>query len=116
MSLVFLVLLYTLLLCSVESTKMRLFLLSALAIAGVAGQKNIFTASKVAPVEAAQATAKTSHKTSNVKGKVFDRFITIWLENTDYKKSEGDKNLLWLASKGITLGNYFAVTHPSERK
>lgn len=65
-------------------------------------------------VESAAATAKTSHKTSHVSGKAFDRFITIWLENTDYKKSEGDKNLLWLASKGITLGNYFAVTHPSE--
>ena len=95
---------------------MRTFLLGALAVAGVAGQKNINTASKVAPVDKAQETAKTTHKTSHVSGKVFDRFITIWLENTDYKKSEGDKNLLWLASHGITLGNYFAVTHPSERK
>ena len=96
---------------------MKVLLVSAFAVAGVAAipQKNIYTASKVAPVDAAAATALTSHKTSHVKGKVFDRFITIWLENTDYKKSEGDRNLLWLASKGITLGNYFAVTHPSER-
>ena len=93
---------------------MKLLILGALAVAGVSAQKNVYTASKVATVEAAAATAKTTHKTSDVKGKVFDRFITIWLENTDYKKSEGDRNLLWLASKGITLGNYFAVTHPSE--
>lgn len=94
---------------------MRVLLLGALAVVGVAAQKDKYTASKIAPVEAAQATAKTTHKTSNVRGKVFDRFITIWLENTDYKKSEGDRNLIWLASKGITLSNYFAVTHPSER-
>ncbi|KAK1817890.1 hypothetical protein LTR12_007642, partial [Friedmanniomyces endolithicus] len=26
----------------------------------------------------------------------------------------GDPNLAWLAQKGITLENYFGVTHPSE--
>ncbi|KAK5171903.1 uncharacterized protein LTR77_003540 [Saxophila tyrrhenica] len=56
----------------------------------------------------------TTHKTSSVKGKAFDRFITVWLENTDYDKAAGDPNLSWLASQGITLSNYFGVTHPSE--
>ena len=96
---------------------MKVFTLGFLVTAVVAAQTDepdVYTASKVAAVEAAQATAPTTHKTSHVKGKVFDRFITIWLENTDYKKAEGDPNLAALASQGITLFNYFAVTHPSE--
>ncbi|KAF2659269.1 phosphoesterase-domain-containing protein [Lophiostoma macrostomum CBS 122681] len=48
-----------------------------------------------------------------VKGKAFDRFAIIWLENTDYDLAVGDPNLAWLAKKGITLSNHFAVTHPS---
>lgn len=56
----------------------------------------------------------TRSPTSSVAGKVFNRFVTIWLENTDYDKAAGDPNLQWVASKGITLQNYFAVTHPSE--
>lgn len=48
-----------------------------------------------------------------VKGKAFDRFAVIWLENTDYELAAGDPNLAWLAKKGITLSNHFAVTHPS---
>lgn len=73
-----------------------------------------YTATDAADVYAAQATAKTESPTSKVKGKAFDRFVTIWLENTDYDKAVGDPNLAWLASKGITLSNYFGVTHPSE--
>ncbi|KAL1645417.1 hypothetical protein SLS58_003724 [Diplodia intermedia] len=49
-----------------------------------------------------------------VKGKAFDRIAIIWLENTDYDKAIGDPNLAWLASKGVTLDNYHAVTHPSQ--
>lgn len=56
----------------------------------------------------------TRSPTSAVAGKSFNRFVTIWLENTDYDKAAGDPSLLWVASKGITLANYFAVTHPSE--
>lgn len=48
-----------------------------------------------------------------VPGKAFDRFAVIWLENTDYDLAIGDPSLSWLAKKGITLSNYFAVTHPS---
>jgi hypothetical protein len=88
--------------------------LAALTIAGAVAQSDKYTASKVASVDSAQATAPTTHKTSHVKGKVFDRFVTIWLENTDFDKAKGDKNLAWLATQGITLSNYFAVTHPSE--
>jgi hypothetical protein len=49
------------------------------------------TATGTAEVAAAAATAKTSSPTSNVKGKVFDRFVVIWLENTDYDKAVGDR-------------------------
>jgi acid phosphatase len=51
--------------------------------------------------------------TTWVKGKAFDRFVVIWLENTDYDLAIGDPSLQWLAKKGITLSNNFAVTHPS---
>lgn len=40
--------------------------------------------------------------------------MIVWLENTDYAKAAADPNLQWLAQKGITLSNYFGVTHPSE--
>ena len=65
-------------------------------------------------VYAAQATATASSPFSLVPGVAFDRYITIWLENTDYSKAAADPNLQWLASKGITLTNYYGVTHPSE--
>jgi len=58
--------------------------------------------------------ARTNQKTSKVAGKSFDRFVTIWMENTDFSAAKNDPNLAWLATKGITLGNYYGVTHPSE--
>ncbi|KAK4935834.1 hypothetical protein LTR10_023199 [Elasticomyces elasticus] len=75
---------------------------------------NKYTATAPADVLAAQATAKSSSPTSHVPGKAFDRFVVIWLENTDYNMSVADPNLAWLAQQGITLSNYFGVTHPSE--
>lgn len=75
---------------------------------------NIYTATAPAAVAAAAATAKVNSPTSNVPGKAFNRFVTIWLENTDYNTATADPNMAWLASQGITLSNYFAVTHPSQ--
>ncbi|KAG6835460.1 hypothetical protein H0H93_001248 [Arthromyces matolae] len=49
-----------------------------------------------------------------VKGKAFDRIIQIWLENTDFTPADTDPNLAWFAKQGLTLTNYFGVTHPSE--
>ncbi|KAG6360363.1 hypothetical protein INS49_011421 [Diaporthe citri] len=65
-------------------------------------------------VVAQQTGADTLSPVSYVKGKAFDRLAVIWLENTDYDLAVGDPNLAWLADKGITLSNYFGVTHPSE--
>lgn len=75
---------------------------------------NVNTATSASAVYKAQATAATYEgSTSPYKtGKVFDRYVEIWLENTDYDKAAGDPNLAFLASKGITLSNYFGVTHP----
>ncbi|KAK4141547.1 uncharacterized protein C8A04DRAFT_30917 [Dichotomopilus funicola] len=65
-------------------------------------------------IYAAQATVKPESPVSNVPGKAFDRIIQIWLENTDFSAAAGDPNMQWIASQGILLNNYFAVTHPSE--
>jgi len=37
------------------------------------------------------AAAAITVSASDVKGKVFNRFVTIWLENTDYDKAAGDR-------------------------
>jgi len=86
--------------------------LSALALTGAAVAQN--TATSTADVLAAKATAKTESPTSHVPGRAFDRFVVLWCENTDYSAAMSDPNFAWLASKGITLNNYFGVTHPSE--
>lgn len=49
------------------------------------------TATDPADVYAAQATAKTDSPTSSVKGKVFDRYVSIWFENTDYDLAKADR-------------------------
>ncbi|KAG6888997.1 hypothetical protein C0992_006818 [Termitomyces sp. T32_za158] len=57
----------------------------------------------------------SSHKPLKVvKGKVFDRIIQIWLENVDFDTAAVDPNLAFIGTKGLTMTNYFAVTHPSE--
>ena len=70
--------------------------------------------SAASSASAAAATAVTTSKTSNVSGAVFDYFVQIWLENTDYDRAAGTADFQWLASQGITLTNYFGTTHPSE--
>ncbi|KGO69482.1 Phosphoesterase [Penicillium italicum] len=67
-----------------------------------------------AEIDAARATALPYSPVSNVKGLAFDRFVNIWLENTDFETAASDENLSNLAKEGILLTNYFAVTHPSE--
>ncbi|RWQ98521.1 phosphoesterase family-domain-containing protein [Paecilomyces variotii] len=65
-------------------------------------------------IEAAAATTLPLSPVSNVKGVAFNKFYQIWLENIDYSAAAGDPNQQWLAKQGITLTNYWAVTHPSE--
>jgi acid phosphatase len=83
---------------------------------------------------AAQATQSALSLVSNVKGVAFDRIAHIWLENIvrasilqlttksiltdesfeDYDKAAGDPNIQSLAAQGITLDNFYAISHPSE--
>ncbi|KAI0453004.1 phosphoesterase family-domain-containing protein [Xylaria acuta] len=74
----------------------------------------MYTATASASIEAARATALTLSPTSNVGGKTFDRFVQIFLENEDFDIAAGDPNLAYLATKGILLNNYYAITHPSQ--
>ncbi|KAJ5432293.1 uncharacterized protein N7458_011449 [Penicillium daleae] len=73
-----------------------------------------YTSTGTAAVAAAAATALTLSPTSSVAGLTFDRFVQIWLENENYSAAIKDSNLAYLASLGITLTNYFAITHPSQ--
>ena len=56
----------------------------------------------------------TITNTPTVPGKVFDRFIQIWLENTDYSQALANPVFQSLTAQGILLSSYYAVTHPSE--
>lgn len=49
------------------------------------------TATDTLNVYAAQATAETESPTSHVKGKMFDRYVSIWFENTDYDMAAADR-------------------------
>lgn len=74
----------------------------------------MYTATCASDVYAAAATALTLHPTSNVAGQSFDRYVQIFLENQDYDIAADDPNIKYLASLGITLDNYWSVTHPSQ--
>lgn len=87
---------------------------AAAVLATTSNAQTQYTSTKAADVEAAKATAKTLSPTSSIPGKSFDRFVNIWLENTDYEMASGDPSLAWLATQGITLSNYLAITHPSQ--
>src|SRR5271167_883065 len=60
------------------------------ALAASANAQNQYTATSPAQVAKARATALTLSPTSNVPGKTFDRFVTIWLENEDYSVAIAD--------------------------
>lgn len=49
------------------------------------------TSSDPADVEAARAIAKTRSPVSHVRGKVFDRFINVWFENTNFDTAMADR-------------------------
>ncbi|CAK5276510.1 unnamed protein product [Mycena citricolor] len=48
------------------------------------------------------------------KGKVFDRIIQVWMENTDFSSAASTAAFQSLAAQGILLTNFNGVTHPSE--
>ncbi|KAL3448131.1 acid phosphatase PHOa [Aspergillus insuetus] len=86
-----------------------------LILAGLAAGAAITTTEpSLSQIQQAQATAVAGTWTSNVKGKAFDRFYQIWLENVDYHNAARNPNQKWLASRGITLTNYYSTGHPSQ--
>ncbi|EIM90179.1 uncharacterized protein STEHIDRAFT_145314 [Stereum hirsutum FP-91666 SS1] len=56
----------------------------------------------------------TLTNSSWVAGKSFDRFIQIWLENTDFNVAASSPVFQELSKEAILLSELFSVTHPSE--
>ncbi|KIJ60114.1 hypothetical protein HYDPIDRAFT_32536 [Hydnomerulius pinastri MD-312] len=77
-----------------------------------------FTAPAPAPTDTTPfyvgASNGTIQNSPLVPGKVFDRFIQIWLENTNYASAASLPEFQALSTQGITLTSYYGVTHTSE--
>jgi acid phosphatase len=67
------------------------FLAAASLVSAVIAAPASPTATDTADVYAAQATARTDSPTSHVKGKAFDRYVSIWFENTDFDMAAADR-------------------------
>jgi hypothetical protein len=52
-------------------------------------------------------------KTTPIPGKSFDRFIQIWMENTDFQVAATTPGFQKLAEEGLLLTEYVALTHVS---
>lgn len=76
-----------------EALKMRSSLIVAGLFTSVLGQTQ-YTSTGTAAIAKARATALTESPTSNVAGKSFNRFVSIWCENTDYDMAAGDRKYL----------------------
>jgi hypothetical protein len=72
------------------AAKMHSTLLVVGSLASIVLGQTQYTSTGTAAVAKARATALTESPTSNVPGKSFDRFVTIWCENTDYDMAAGD--------------------------
>ncbi|KAJ5152716.1 Phosphate-repressible acid phosphatase [Penicillium canariense] len=94
-------------------TKKSLFaFVSCLALA--AAETSTVQYPTAAEIEASRESVLPYSPVSNVRGLAFDRFVNIWIENTDFDTTAADKNFEALAKEGIMLTNYFGVSHPSE--
>lgn len=74
----------------------------------------MYTSTDPSDVAMGAATALTLHPTSSIPGVTFDRYVQIFLENQDFDIADGDPNIQYLASIGLRLDNYWAITHPSQ--
>ncbi|KAH7921245.1 hypothetical protein BV22DRAFT_1198325 [Leucogyrophana mollusca] len=95
-----------------------LLAISALAKGASAAVASTFTAPAAAPTDTSPFYVGASNGTITnsplVPGKVFDRFIQIWLENTNYASAASQPTFQQLSTQGITLTSYYGVTHTSE--
>ncbi|KAA1477560.1 hypothetical protein DENSPDRAFT_828927 [Dentipellis sp. KUC8613] len=97
---------------------MKLLSLSLLLPAVYAAQAPAFVKPAPGPTVASPNNGGPSNgslpKPTVVSGKQFDRFIQIWLENTDFESANSTATFANLAKQGILLDQFYAVTHPSE--
>ncbi|KAH7231129.1 phosphoesterase family-domain-containing protein [Fusarium tricinctum] len=75
---------------------------------------SIFLKPSVETIGDIQATIPRAIEESNVPGVGFSRMFQIWLENVNFDTAAGNKDMRWLADKGVLLENYYAVAHPSQ--
>ncbi|KAJ6554992.1 phosphoesterase family-domain-containing protein [Mycena vulgaris] len=94
-----------------------LLLSSSVRLAGAVSAQTFEPPSKGPLVQTANYTGLSNNTLTNkhvVKGKVFNRIIQVWLENTDFETAASTPIFESLAEQGILFTNYKAVTHPSE--
>ncbi|KAI5987882.1 phosphoesterase family-domain-containing protein [Pisolithus albus] len=100
------------------SPRAGLFVLSVLGSGVFSAKTTTFTQPAPAPTDTSTFYVGASNgslpPTTTVPGLVFDRFIQIWLENTDYNDAAAQPAFQNLSQDGITLTGYYALTHPSE--
>ncbi|KAH7906327.1 phosphoesterase family-domain-containing protein [Hygrophoropsis aurantiaca] len=114
-------------LCSHPETNLKMiaFSIPGLSIFGAlviesasAAVASTFTAPAAAPTDQSPFYVGASNGTITnsplVAGKVFDRFIQIWLENTNFAAAASQAVFQNLSTQGITLTEYYGVTHTSE--
>jgi hypothetical protein len=91
-------------------------MITSLPATPAAGQTVIIphTSTATIAIELELATNLPLSPVSHVQGKVFNRFVNIMMENTDFSVAAADPNMQNLQALGITLTNYFGTTHPSE--
>jgi hypothetical protein len=64
-------------------------------LGGVLGQTSIpYTSTAASALPSDAATARTESPTSNVRGKAFDRILTVYLETTAFGNATADRKLL----------------------
>ncbi|KAG6330344.1 hypothetical protein ID866_8745 [Astraeus odoratus] len=95
------------------------FVFGALAgVVSAAATTYAFTAPAASPTDTSAFYVGASNgslpATTIVHGQVFDRFVQIWLENTDFLSAAAQNAFKTLSSQGITLTGYYALTHPSQ--
>ena len=83
--------------------RVRSFVTAAINFATTSNTQSQHLLNTSSAVAATKATAKTLSPTSSVPGKTFDRFVNIWLENTDYEMAAGDRLQSYSRRKGPSL-------------
>ena len=77
--------------------RVRSFVAAAVAFAATSDAPPPSVSDEALDIAALKATAKTLSPTSSVPGKTFNRFVNIWLENTDYDMAAGDRKMSRIA-------------------